>query len=155
MKIKTIIIASILTVLSLASCRKEEIVIAPENEMQSVLINVNTSDWCYSWDVNNNYFYAEVDMPEITRQTLKTGLVKMYRVFNYNMSNESQMEMPCTVLYEEGFPGDDDWYNYSVSLDYEFTAGKLYIYYTMNDFYYELDDYFVPGDMQFRCVIVE
>ena len=159
MKIKSIIILSALALLSLSSCRKEEIVretvVFEEINKQTVLINVNAEDWQYTNMLDNNYFYAEVNMPEITSDILKTGLVKMYRVFNYNTKDESQMEMPCSIHYEEYSDTYDDWFFYTVSLDYEFYAGKLYINYSINNFSYELDETFVPGGMTFRCVVVE
>jgi len=152
MRIKTLIIVLAALSLSLVSCRKEEF-----NDynftMDTVVLNVKTSDWAYSNDNNNNFFYATFDMPEITRDVFENGLVKMYRVYDFNSTDAVQMEMPFTRHYEENV-GDDEWVFYTESLDYEFGVGQISIYYTLSDFYYEIDTTISPDEMQFRCVIM-
>lgn len=140
---------------ALSSCSKEyitqEIIQGPS--IQTVQIGVPQSSWGYSYQDNNNYFYATVDMPEITKSILKTGLVKMYRVYDLGSRNEAQMEMPFTRLKEEQVNGGD-WVFYTEAVDYEFSEGKITIFYTVSDFNYELDETFVPESMDFRCVIL-
>lgn len=147
-----------------SSCRKEEPYYPPEPEyygpeIKSVLITVKANQWAYSEIDNNNYFYATVDMPEITQDVFKTGFVKMYRVWDWGSSNAVQMEMPYSRHIEEYWEDpdldEDGWYFYTESLDYEFAVGKMTICYTLSDFFYEIDESYAPDQMQFRCVVLE
>lgn len=151
MKIRTLIITATVFILGLASCRKIEYV--DTTTIDTILINVDSKDWIYSNFNNNNYFYATVDMPEITKSAFKTGVIKMYRTYNFGSSNESQIEMPCNIHHEE-YVSSDNWAFYTETLDYEFSSGSVTIYYTLSDFFYEEDITFIPEAMQFRCVII-
>ncbi len=122
--------------------------------IKNVDIDVPMSSWNYTEDFNNNYFYARIRMPEINRNVFKGGLVEMYRVFNYGYSDVSQMKMPFTRVVEEYVEDEDRWAFYSENIDYDFSEGWVTIYYRMSDFYYEIDETFVPEAMNFRCVIV-
>lgn len=116
-----------------------------------VFINVNTDDWAYSDYDDNNYFYATVDMPEITKDIFDGGIIKMYRVFDYDTSNPVQIEMPFTRHKEEYVgPGEYDYVNWTETLDYEFGVGSMNIFFTVSDFFYQDK----PESMRFRCVIM-
>ena len=124
--------------------------------MDSVLITVNSSDWVYTNYDNNNYFYATVDMPEITQDVFKTGLVKMYRAYDFSSGNGVQIEMPFTRHLERCIDENEGiWEFYTETLDYEFSVGQLTIYYTLSNFDYEIDLDLVPEKMQFRCVVMQ
>lgn len=122
--------------------------------VKTILVNVPENSWKYSFADNNNYFYATVDMPEITEDIFDKGLVKMYRVYNYDKTNASQIEMPY-VRPQEWTPDEGlSWCFYTEVVDYEYFIGSMTIAYTASDFDYELDKSFVPEAMQFRCVIM-
>lgn len=127
--------------------------------MDVVLINVTQASWSYSNANDNNYFYATVDVPELTGDAFDYGAVKMYRTFNYDKSDAVQMEMPYIRLneYNTGYrdeSGKDIWGFYTETVDYEFGIGYIRIFYTASDFDYELNESFVPEAMQFRCVVM-
>lgn len=160
MKATKFILASAIIVAALSSCRKEEPIYYVEEgckcSSESVLITVKASDWIYSDMQNNNYFYATVNMPEITSDVFKTGLIKMYRTYNFGQSDGVQIEMPYSRHIEELVdPATDEWAFYTESLDYEIGIGTITICYTQSDFNYELDETFYPDGMQFRCVIMK
>lgn len=139
---------------ALSSCQKQDVYVV-ESPLNTVLVTVEENQWAYSNVDNNNYFYATVDMPEITQSVFKTGLVKVYRVYDFNTSNATQIEMPY-VRHKEYYSTEDDrWDFYTETCDYEFNVGQMTICYTLSDFYYELDESFWPERMQFRCVIME
>ena len=121
--------------------------------INSIQINLPQQAWQYSAINNNNFFFATVDMPEITQAVLDKGLVKMYRVFDTTSGNAAQMEMPYTRLAEEAV-GEDEWVFYTETVDYEFSKGQIIIMYTVSDFNYELDEGFIPETMKFRCVVM-
>lgn len=141
-----------MSILALFSCRKEYIYDGPT--MKSVKINVSPNAWQYSNDIDNNYYFATVQMPEINASVFKEGLVKMYRVYDWDEPSAAQTELPFVRLNEiEG--NDGVFYFYTETIDYQFTPGEITIYYTMSDFDYKYDpDSFNPGPMEFRCVVV-
>lgn len=149
------VLALALTVL-LTSCERTVVVQDPSlQKFETVLINVSRNQWQYSNIENNNYFMATVNMPEITGPVFKEGLVKMYRVYNWNTANASQVEMPFTSHSEECVdPVANEWIFYTETVDYEFSPGIMSIFYTVSDFDYEIDTSFVPESMTFRCVIM-
>lgn len=116
-----------------------------------VSINVFTDDWVKTNDKDNNYYYATVDMPEITKDIFEGGVIKMYRVFDYDTSDPVQVEMPFTRHKEEYVgPGEYDYVNWTETLDYEFGVGRINIFFTVSDFFYEGK----PEYMRFRCVVM-
>ena len=122
--------------------------------MQVVLINVNENMWDYSRGDNNNYYYATVDMPEITANVFNKGCVKMYRTFNFGQQDATQVEMPYVRVAEDVLSGGRKNF-YTETVDYQFCVGSLSIFYTASDFLYEQNpDDCIPIDMQFRCVIL-
>ena len=121
--------------------------------IDNVLIDVPRTSWEYSNIDYNNYFFATVDMPEITKTAFRKGLIKVYRVYDFDKDNGAQIELPYVRLNEE-YIGDDYWVFYTETVDYEFGVGTMTIYYTVSDFNYEIDESFVPEAMQFRCVIM-
>lgn len=158
MKARTLILASAILVAALSSCRKEDPVYIEECDctMESVLINVKSSDWIYSNENSNNYFYATVNMPEITEDIFKMGLIKMYRAYSFGSPGAVQIEMPFTRHLERCLDEEKDiWEFYTETLDYEFSVGTMTIYYTMSNFDYEIDLSIVPDNMQFRCVVMK
>lgn len=116
-----------------------------------VSINVFTDDWVKTNDKDNNYYYATVDMPEITKDIFEGGVIKMYRVFDYDTSDPVQVEMPFTRHKEEYVgPGEYDYVNWTETLDYEFGVGRINIFFTVSDFFYKGK----PEYMRFRCVVM-
>lgn len=116
-----------------------------------VFINVDTKDWDCTSDKDNNYYFATVDMPEITKEVFEGGIIKMYRVFDYDTSYPVQVEMPFTRHREEKVgPKEDDYVSWTETLDYEFGVGGMTIFFTTSDFYYDKQ----PESMRFRCVVM-
>lgn len=120
--------------------------------VKTVLINVPQSKWQYSNNADNNYFYATVQMPEITEAAFDEGMIKFYRVYNFDKSDAAQIELPYVRAKEELINGQ--MYFYTEMVDAEFGIGNATIYYTANDFDYEINKTYVPEAMQFRCVIM-
>lgn len=143
--------ASALIFLGLTSCNKQEIIKGVEFE--SILINVPQKSWNYTNDDSNNYFYATVDMPEITEYAFDNGLIKVYRTYNFDTNNPTQIELPYVRPMERYFPDDDFWEFYTEQIDYEYGIGTMTLFFTMSNFDYELDESLIPENMQFRCVI--
>lgn len=139
---------------ALCSCENEpeQVPVPSGPSMQIVNITVAQNQWGYSNQNDNNFFFATVDMPEITEAVFDGGLIKMYRTYNFTSANATQMEMPYVRVNETY--ANEQWYFFTETVDYDFGIGKMTIYYAASDFDYELNEQFVPEPMTFRCVIV-
>lgn len=159
---KILILASAVILAALTSCTKEYNTYNEYYEYhyssgasKTVLFHVKDADWEYiEGDYNMNCcFRATVNMPEITADILKTGLVKMYRVFDYGLKSETQMEMPY-IRHNEYTDNVGALCFYTETLDYEFSDGLVSVFFTRSDFMYEDDVNINPKAMDFRCVIM-
>lgn len=138
------------SLLALASCSKD-----PDVIIRVVDITVYENNWNYTNTENNNYFYAEVDAPEISEYAFDNGIIKMYRTYDYDSINASQVELPYVRPIEYYNYVTDQWFNYTEQVDYEYSIGKLRIFFTESDFNYEVSpDYDNPGPMRFRLVVM-
>ena len=74
--------------------------------IKTIIGNVEVNSWAYSNENNNNYFIATIPTPEITKDVLRNGIVKIYRVFNCGRENETHTELPYMfqqeVINEDG-----------------------------------------------------
>lgn len=121
--------------------------------LTAVLMGVDPDEWVYTRDERGDYFRAKFDIPEITGDMFDNGLIKVYRTFDYLSPKPVQLELPQTRPVEIRFE-DGSRYFYTEVIDYEIQVGALIVYYTVNDFDYEIDQSFVPDAMQFRCVLI-
>lgn len=123
----------------------------PAASFDIVQLNVPANAWKYSGEIDNNYFCATVKVPELTEDAFDYGVVSMYRTYNYDKEDASQIVLPYVRLCEE--VTDTDTFFYTETVDYEYGIGWVNIYYTVSDFIYEVDPSFAPVAMQFRLVI--
>ena len=121
--------------------------------INTIIGNVGVNSWAYSNENNNNYFIATIPTPEITKDVLRNGIVKIYRVFNFGMEKETHTELPYMFQQEEIYE-DGEVSFFTTEIMAEITAGQVAIIYTESDFNYEIDVNFVPGDMVFRIVVM-
>ena len=117
-----------------------------------LVVDVPQKAWVYSDLFDNNYFSATVKMPEITEDVFDEGVIMVYRTYDFDGKNPSQVALPYVRLNEEITATDEFFYTETV--DYEYGIGTMNFYYTVSDFIYELEPAFVPDAMQFRVVIL-
>lgn len=147
-----------------ASCTKEyytqEYYEGVKNEVRTLRINAN--EWAADYDGDENiYYYADFDVPEITKQAMTEAVITVYRQYRNDFGElASQSILPSerhfqTYLFDEqGKHKTDDYGNWIIdqkwteTIDYEFYEGGLTIYFTTNDF--ALSD---VDSMEFRVVI--
>ena len=142
----------------LSSCTKEYYTEGDSLSIKTIIGNVAQGAWGYSNTANNNYFYATISAPEITKDVLHNGVVKVYRVYNFNQGNETHTELPF-LLQQEYFYTDEETGKemvgfYTSEVTAEISAGKVDIIYTESDFNYEINETFVPEAMVFRIVVM-
>jgi len=151
------IAAATLLLFSISACSKQQ-----RGSMQIINIEVPYTSWEYSISLteeedpelkySGNFYKATVPMPEITRDVYEGGMIKMYRVFT---SDGVQAEMPYHVQREFYDVDTETRYFYTEAIDYEFTVGKINVFYSESDFNYEDFPEFIPDAMNFRCVIIQ
>ena len=121
----------------------------------NIPLQINQNEWKYTNTNNNNFFYAEFKMEMITWDIYEHGNVMVYREYDQGKDNATQTPLPYVRAKE--YLADEDtntWGFYTETVDYEFTKGKLTIFYTASDFDYEIDQSFVPEQMNFRVFIM-
>ena len=147
------ILCLILLVATMASC-----ITAPiEQEgatLKTVRVKVNASEWRQTDMVDNNYFYAAVDMPEITEEVFDYGEVKAYAVYDRADYNYARKHLLPYVLHKEYY----DTYlaamvGYTETIDFTYGIGWAEFNFRASDFAYELDPTFAPTAMDFDIVI--
>lgn len=118
---------------------------------EAIILDVPENAWVYSELPDNNYFCATIQVPEITEDVFDFGMINVYRTYNFDTADASQIVLPYVRLCEE-IDGSDVFY-YTEAVDYEYGIGWINIYYTVSDFLYEDDLNYKPVAMKFRCII--
>ncbi|MBR1630855.1 MAG: hypothetical protein IJ680_03285 [Paludibacteraceae bacterium] len=148
--------------LLVASCRGEEGPMGPQGPRGqngldgSVQIGVydyyvSSSEWLKTNQSDNNYWYADFDIPELTSDIYNNGVVQIYREYDTGTADASQVLLPATRHYEYlQDEATNTWGIYSETTDYEYWVGRFSVYVTPNDFNFDL----APDDMQLRVVLM-
>ena len=129
-------------------------------EMETIDVYVDASDWKYTnyTDGNspfaNNYFYATVEVPEISRAVFTDGEVKAYVVYDRNTPNASKHILPYVRHYEE-LLSDGSWHYYTETVDCMYGPGWVEFNYRASDFAYEDNININPVGMHFSIVITK
>lgn len=152
---KILLLISTAAAIVLSSCQKDVIISNPTID-NAVVINVPQSSWTYMDQGSNCYFFATVEMPEITEYAFDMGVIKTYRAFNYSSKDAYQIELPYVLPHEYPIDGREgtDWLFYTETIECEIAIGQIRFIYRVSDFDYELDETFIPEAMTFRCVVM-
>lgn len=126
--------------------------------LKTIRVTVNASDWQYTQQgttdqFNNNYFYAVVDMPELTEYVFDYGEVKAYAVFDrWNIETACKQLLPF-VLHVEEQNELGEWYNYTQTIDFTYGIDWAIFNFSRSDFLYEDNVNINPPAMDFDIVI--
>lgn len=121
------------------------------------VIDLKVTSWNYTDTPNNNYFYADFNVPELTQFIYDYGMTQCYIEYDSGTEQRTQQLLPCVRHKEEQVTNADNtttWVFYTETIDYDYVVGNVRIYYTLSDFNYELDTSFVPSAMNFRLVLL-
>ncbi len=135
-----------------ASCDERDVT------FKTISVRVNASEWQYtqqgtSDQFNNNYFYAVVDMPEITEQVFDYGEVKAYVVYDRMDYYYARKHLLPYVLHVEEPTDEGDWLFYTQTIDFTYGIGWAEFNFRMSDFAYEENTTINPSDMEFDIII--
>lgn len=119
------------------------------------VIDLKVTQWNYSKVNNNNYFYADFDVPELTEFVYDYGMTQCYVEYNSGTEGRTQQILPCVRHKEEQVTnnGNTTWVFYTETIDYDYGVGHVRVYYTQSDFDYELNTSFAPASMRFRLTL--
>lgn len=150
------IIGICLLACSLVACNNNYVV--QGTKMKVVPVVVNAQDWKYTQmgdndQFNNNYFYAGVNMPEITEEVFDAGEVKAYVVYDRMSVNKARKHLLPYVLHVEELLMDNEWVFYTQTIDFTYGIGWAEFNFRMSDFAYEEDVTINPPSMEFDIVI--
>ena len=138
-------------ILCMASCTFVE---QPGATMKTITVRVKATDWKYSNQGNNNYFYAGVDVLEITSAVFEKGEVKAYLVKDrYDSYYARKHALPYVMHKEEYINGN--WIFWTETVDFTHGKGWVEFNFRASDFAYEEDVNINPEAMEFDIVITK
>ena len=108
-----------------------------------------TGSWQYTNKPNNNYYFAEIDMPEITKNVYDNALIVTY-IEVYNSDNTSSLIPLPSVLHKEALEGGN-LVRYTETIECKYYVGKVKISVTYSDFQPVNPD---PGTIHFLMKIM-
>ena len=138
-------------ILCMASCTFVE---QPGATMKTITVRVKAIDWKYSNQGNNNYFYAGVDVPEITSAVFEKGEVKAYLVKDRDDSYYARKHALPYVMHKEEYI-NDNWIFWTETVDFTYGKGWVEFNFRASDFAYEEDVNINPEAMEFDVVITK
>ena len=126
--------------------------------LKTIKVKVNADEWAYTQQgaadqFNNNYFYAVVNMPEITEDVFDYGEVKAYAVFDRMNIQSARKHLLPYVLHVEEPLANGEWLFYTQTIDFTYGIGWAEVNFRMSDFAYEEDVTINPPAMEFDFVI--
>jgi hypothetical protein len=137
--------------LCMASCTVVE---QPSRKTKTITVRVEAANWEYSDLGNNNYFYAGIDLPEITQAVFEKGEVKAYLVQDRYDSYYARKNLLPYVLHKEDYI-NDNWVFYTETVDFTYGIGWAEFNFRASDFAYEESLDINPEGMEFDIVITK
>ena len=140
----------IMAMMALVSCHNTTIV--DGTKLKTIKVTVNAHQWTKTDFPNNNYFYAGVDIPEITEDVFDYGEVKAYVVYDRMDLHYARKHLLPYVTHKEEYI-DNSWYFYTETIDFTYGIEWAEFNFLASDFAYELDNNIAPPAMEFDIVI--
>lgn len=124
--------------------------------VESYDVHVSARDWQYTdYDgspYSNNYFYAVVEVPEITASVFEEGEVQAFVVYDKRSNDPYKHVLPYVRHYEELLE-NGVWNYYTETVDCVYGIGWVEFNYRASDFAYEDHEDINPTDMDFTIVV--
>lgn len=156
MKAKRILLlaTAALALLSFSSCGKEYYIQDDGVQMSHIDYTVRNTDWdVQELDNGARLLSVMLNVPQITKDVVNYGSVTVSRRLFDNDGNTFWTPLPV-VRAESVNYGTTEEVLYSTYLDYEWTTGQVYVYFTATDFYVDPDKATWP-DMDLRVTIFQ
>lgn len=138
---KILLISSLLILL--VSCENTTYVERTTDLSRKIIdIEIRSGDWKYTNNSKDNFYYAVVSIPEITKDVYDNGIVAMYVEYLYTDGTHALSPLP-NVMHKE-YNDNGVWKTYTQTINYEYSVGEVVITLTYSDFAKEQ-----PGDYYF------
>ena len=126
--------------------------------IKTISVTVNASDWKYTQQsnydqFNNNYFYAVVEMPELTSRIFDQGVITAYLVKDRTNKQYARKHQLPYVMHVEEEVATGHWNYYTETVDFTYGIGWAEFNYRASDFAYEDNESINPVGMEFDIVI--
>lgn len=116
--------------------------------------NVTNKDWDKVEVMENGFnLMVQLDVPAITSSVVNKGDVMVSRQLKDKAGQIYWTPLPVVRAEAEDF-GLDSQVLYSTYLDYEWTVGAVYVYFTATDFFVDPDPKYWP-DMVLKVTVME
>jgi hypothetical protein len=119
-------------------------------DMSLIDFEVKNDNWAVREVENGNddegYFEAVLEVPEITQEVVKKGLVLVSRRY---LNGSEYIWTPLPAMRTEKTNLNDAPYYFTTYTDFEWSEGKVNIYVTASDLFAGQN----PGDMYFRVAV--
>ena len=156
MKAKRILLlaTAALALLSLSSCGKDYYIESDGVQMKHIDYTVRSTDWDVQ-DMGDGARLLSVmlNVPQITKDVVNYGSVTVSRRLFDNEGNTYWTPLPVVRAESQNY-GTSEEILYSTYLDYEWTMGQVYVYFTATDFYVDPDKATWPN-MELRVTIFQ
>jgi hypothetical protein len=156
MKAKRILLlaTAAFALLSLSSCGKEYYIEDDGVQMKHIDYTVLNTDWdVQELDNGARLLSVTLNVPQITKDVVNYGSVSVSRRLFDDNGNIFWTPLPAVRAEYENY-GTSEELLYSTYLDYEWTTGLVYVYFTATDFYVDPDKANWP-DMDLRVTIFQ
>lgn len=155
---KKFLLLSLLSILFAACVNNPTYIEQNGATLQTIKVKVNENEWGYTQQgdndqFNNNYFYAVVDMPEITRTVFDYGEVKAYVVYDRSNNNKVRKHLLPYVMHKELLGANGKWSYFTETYDFTYGIGWAEFNFRTSDFAYEDNININPPAMEFDIVI--
>ena len=134
------------------------IVETAETTFKTIKVTVDAHEWQYTQQgnadqFNNNYFYATIQVAEITSYVFNKGEVSAYLVKDRQDTYYARKHPLPYVLHKEELV-NNSWLYFTETIDFTYGIGWAEINYRASDFAYEDNVNINPPKMEFDIVIV-
>jgi len=122
--------------------------------MKHIDYTVHSTDWdVQELDNGARLLSVMLDAPQITKDVVNYGSVTVSRRLFDNNGNTFWTPLPVVRAESQDY-GTSEQILYSTYLDYEWTQGQVYVYFTATDFYVDPDKATWPN-MELRVTIFQ
>lgn len=156
MKAHRILLLLLATATLFSSCTKQYVTenIIEGAQLKHYMYDIKSGDWSKIEILDNGFMLSvKLKVPNITASVVQKGNVMVSRQLTGDNNQIYYTPLPVVRAEAENF-GTENVILYSTYLDYEWTEGEVYIYFTATDFYVDPDRDYWPN-MILKVTVME
>ena len=123
-------------------------------QLKHYMYDIKYQDWDKIEVLDDGFILSvQLNVPNITASVVQNGNIMVSRQLTGDNNQTYWTPLPVVRAEAENF-GTDNVILYSTYLDYEWTEGKVFIYFTATDFYVDPDRQYWPN-MVLKVTVME